>query len=149
VPYLEAFVAHVEEVAAARAPACFNARDHGPDFPDLPEGSPPVSEEERILYRALDASGLRPAPQFPVEAHRLDLAVFDGDRKLDVEVDGRRHHQRWDGERVKRDEIRDQRLIELGWDIRRLWGSAVREDPEACARAVVQWAERRTGAAEG
>jgi len=137
VPYLEAFTRYVDELSSASPIVPDTRRDFGPEYPRLPDGAPPVSEEERILYRALYAAGLRPVPQHPVEAYRLDLALLAADRKLDIEVDGRRHHQRWDGERVRRDEIRNQRLIELGWEICRFWGSQVRDDPEECVRTVL------------
>jgi hypothetical protein len=47
----------------------------------------------------------------------LDFALFDGERKLDIEVDGEHYHRNWDGDLCRRDQIRNQSLIELGWDV--------------------------------
>ena len=67
------------------------------------------------------AAGLKPMPQFSVEQYDLDFAIVVGDRKLAIEVDGERYHRSWTGELCLRDQLRNQRLIELGWDVQRFW----------------------------
>ncbi|MBK8793949.1 MAG: hypothetical protein IPN59_12625 [Holophaga sp.] len=47
-----------------------------------------VSDWERVFYQELYRAGLRPIPQFDVEKYTLDFALIDGDRRLDIEVDG-------------------------------------------------------------
>jgi len=60
-------------------------------------------------------AGLRPVPQYEEAPYSLDFALFDGDRKLDIEVDGENYHRNWDGELCRRDQIRSQRLSDVGW----------------------------------
>ena len=98
-----------------------------------------VSEWERMLYAGLYERGLRPAVQYPQEQYLLDFAVFDGGRKLDIEVDGEHYHRDWDGELLRRDTIRNQRLIELGWDVLRFWVYEVRDDFDECLKRAEDW----------
>ena len=110
-----------------------------------------VSEWECILYRALCASGLQPLPQYTVDRYDLDLALFaEGrkgeERRLDIEVDGQRYHQDWDGELIRSDQLRNERLIELGWDVMRFWVYEVRDNLDDCVARVKEWI---TGAMPG
>ena len=105
-----------------------------------------VSEWECILYRALCASGLQPLPQYTVDRYDLDLALFaEGrereERRLDIEVDGQRYHQDWDGELIRSDQLRNERLIELGWDVMRFWVYEVRDSLDDCVARVKAWTE--------
>jgi hypothetical protein len=119
VDYLERFAEYVSGLDTNRESVdSTRSGDVPPDYPAIthPER---VSEWERILYRAMVSAGLRPIPQFSVEQYDLDFALIDGERKLAIEVDGERYHRSWTGELCLRDQLRNQRLIELGWDVRR------------------------------
>jgi very-short-patch-repair endonuclease len=110
----------------------------GPGYP--PVSNPEqVSEWERVFYRQLHRAGLRPIPQYSVEKYLLDLALVDGERRLDIEIDGERYHREWNGELCRRDQIRNQRLMELGWDVMRFWVYQIRDDPGGCQARVRQW----------
>ena len=98
-----------------------------------------VSEWERIFYRALYAAGVRPVPQYEETPHILDFALFRGDRKLDIEVDGENYHRNWDGELCRRDQIRSRRLSDLGWEIMRFWVYEVRDELENSVARVERW----------
>ncbi len=113
-------------------------KDLGPQYPVVanPER---VSDWERILYVALYENGIKTLPQYQVEKYALDLALFDGDRRLDIEVDGERYHRNWTGELCRRDQIRNHRMFELGWDVMRFWVYEVRDDLEGCVRRVNHW----------
>lgn len=105
-----------------------------------------VSKWECILYRALCASGLQPVPQYTVDRYDLDFALFaEGrtgeERRLDIEVDGQRYHQDWDGELTRSDQLRNERLIELGWDVMRFWVYEVRDNLDDCVGRVKAWAD--------
>jgi very-short-patch-repair endonuclease len=86
------------------------------------------------------ASGLRPVPQYSVEQYDLDFALLADGRKLAVEVDGERYHRSWTGELCLRDQLRNQRLIELGWDVQRFWVYEVRDELEGCIERLKRWA---------
>jgi very-short-patch-repair endonuclease len=88
------------------------------------------------------AAGLKPIPQFSVEQYDLDFALIDDERKLAIEVDGERYHRSWTGELSLRDQLRNQRLIELGWHVRRFWVYEVRDELDRCVRALADWVAR-------
>lgn len=98
-----------------------------------------VSEWEHTLYKELYKAGVKAIPQFQVEKYTLDFALIKDGRRLDIEVDGERYHKNWTGELCKRDQIRNQRLFELGWDVKRFWVYEVRDDISGCVDKVKQW----------
>ena len=80
------------------------------------------SDWEREFYVAAYEAHLRLIPQYPVEKYIVDFLMVDGARKLAIEIDGERYHRNWTGELCRRDQIRNQRLFELGYDVMRFWG---------------------------
>jgi very-short-patch-repair endonuclease len=139
VSYLASFAEYARGLAPVKAsPGAFRAS--GPDYPpvDHPEQ---VSEWERTLYGALYGAGLAPVPQYEEAPYTLDFALFHGERKLDIEVDGENYHRNWDGELCRRDQIRSRRLADLGWEIMRFWVYEVRDDIEGAVRRVKAWME--------
>lgn len=143
VDYLARFAAYSEQVGKRDEPvATATATDLGPEYPAVsnPER---VSEWEHFFYRALYRVGVRPVPQYPVEKYVLDFALLDGKRRLAVEIDGERYHRNWDGELCRRDQIRNHRLMELGWDVMRFWVYQVRDDLDRCVDRVQEWAQGR------
>jgi very-short-patch-repair endonuclease len=142
VDYLARFAAYVDQVGnrGERVSTEPNG-DFGPEYPSVshPER---VSEWEHLFYRTLHRAGIRPIPQYSVEKYDLDFAVFDGERRLDIEVDGERYHRNWDGELCRRDQIRNQRLMELGWDVMRFWVYQIRDDLHQSVARVQEWTGR-------
>ena len=98
-----------------------------------------VSDWERIFYRGMYLGGLRPVPQYEEAPYTLDFALFDGERKLDIEVDGENYHRNWDGELCRRDQIRSRRLGDSGWDIMRFWVYEIRDNLQGSVRRVSAW----------
>lgn len=98
-----------------------------------------VSDWERLFYRALYSAGIRPIPQFTIEQYDLDFAIIVGDRKLNIEVDGERYHRSWTGELCLRDQLRNQRLIELGWEVKRFWVYEIRDRLTESVAQVNAW----------
>jgi very-short-patch-repair endonuclease len=113
-------------------------KDFGSNFPSQRD-SPKVSDWEKFFYEKLYQAGVRTMPQFQVGQYSLDLAIIDGDRKLDIEVDGVRYHRNWDGELLRKDQLRNMRLIEQGWDVKRFWVYEIRDDLEWCIEDVKSW----------
>jgi very-short-patch-repair endonuclease len=112
--------------------------DLGPEYPPVTHPEL-VSDWERIFYRALYDVGLRPVPQYEEAPHTLDFALFDDERRLDIELDGENYHRNWDGELCRRDQLRSRRLSDLGWDIMRFWVYEIRDDLEGSVRRVRAW----------
>lgn len=144
VDYLEAFSAHVarlEQSAGKREKSQTRHHDRDPNYPPVthPER---VSDWERMFYVALYAAGVRPLPQYSVEQYDLDFAVIVGERRLNLEVDGERYHRSWTGDLCVRDRIRNQRMIELGWEVKRFWVYEIRDQMQACVQWVVDWSRR-------
>ncbi len=139
VEYLAKFAAFAGRVANRGEPNVVETPiDLGPKYPTVsnPER---VSEWERFFYGILYRNGIRPVPQYSVEKYLLDFAVLDGERQLNIEIDGERYHRNWDGELCRRDQIRNQRLMELGWDILRFWVYQIRDDLDRCVARVQEW----------
>src|SRR5690606_14640386 len=84
---------------------------------------------------------LTPIPQFSVEQYDLDFALFVGERRLNIEVDGEKYHRSWTGELCHRDQLRNQRLIELGWEVKRFWVPEIRDRIEECVSSIKNWAK--------
>lgn len=138
VQYLSAFAAHVgslkTNVGRGGRPRQAESEEYpSVAFPDR------VSDWEKVLYRALYKAGIGSIPQYDVEKYTLDFAILDGERMLNIEIDGERYHRNWDGELCRRDQIRNQRLFELGWDVIRFWVYQVRDDLDSCLRRVNSW----------
>ena len=139
VEYLANFASYVAGLDAA--PLSARSRDSlvlGPEYPRTAKPEQ-VSEWERILYRALHEAGVRAIPQYSIEQYDLDFAVIVGDHRLNVEVDGERYHRSWTGELCLRDQLRNQRLVELGWEVKRFWVYEVRDTLEDCVATVWRW----------
>lgn len=141
VEYLARLAAYVDQLGKRQqqsdAPL---VSDLGPAYP--PVSNPEqVSEWEHFFYGALYRAGIRSIPQYAVDQYLLDFAVLAGARRLNVEIDGERYHRNWDGELCRRDQIRNQRLIELGWDVMRFWVYQIRDDLDGCLARVRNWVQ--------
>ena len=140
VDYLERFVNYVDDLAQATGSLEASPMlELGAEYPIVsrPER---VSDWERYFYKALYRAGHRPIPQYTVDQYDLDFALIVGaNHRLDIEVDGERYHRNWDGELCRRDQIRNQRLMELGWDVMRFWVYEIRDDLERCIARVNDW----------
>jgi very-short-patch-repair endonuclease len=136
VGYLASFAEYAKELGGRETRR--ETAASGPEYPAVahPES---VSEWERLFYRALYAAGLRPVPQYEEAPYVLDFALFAGDRKLAIEIDGENYHRNWDGELCRRDQIRSRRLADLGWDIVRLWVYELRDDVAGSVARVRGW----------
>ncbi|MXX94163.1 MAG: DUF559 domain-containing protein [Gammaproteobacteria bacterium] len=143
VDYLEKFASYVEELEERTKEKTDTSHfsEFGPRYPQSIDRAR-VSDWEIILYEALYGEGIRTFPQYPVEQYKLDLAVVKGARQLDIEVDGERYHKDWTGELCRKDQIRNQRLYELGWDVLRFWVYEVRDDLDNCVNRVKCWVEK-------
>jgi very-short-patch-repair endonuclease len=140
VSYLASFAEYSQGLASreVRLPA---AGEPGPDYPVVKHPEL-VSEWERTFYKAMYHAGLRPVPQYEEAPFTLDFALFAGDRKLDIEVDGENYHRNWDGELCRRDQIRSRRLNDSGWDVMRFWVYELRDDLQGSLARVKEWAGR-------
>jgi superfamily I DNA and/or RNA helicase/very-short-patch-repair endonuclease len=100
------------------------------------------SEWEVLFYEALYKKGIRTIPQHAVDQYKLDLAFFDKDnpdRKLNIEVDGVEYHQDARGELIVGDRIRNLKMIELGWDVKRFWVHEIRDNLDGCIQDIIAW----------
>jgi very-short-patch-repair endonuclease len=139
VDYLARFAVYSGQVNRQRQTGIqVTATDLGPDYPAVFDPRR-ASEWEHLFYRALYRAGVRPIPQYPVESYLLDFALLNGRRRLAIEIDGEMYHRIWDSEVCWRDQIRNQRLMELGWDVMRFWVYQVRDDLDRCVDRVQRW----------
>ena len=146
VPYLQAFTEYVKKLyTKVDDKSTEEAANYGRMYPWVANPDQ-VSEWEKIFYTALYNAGIHTIPQYPVEKYKLDLAVIlDNDIKLDIEVDGEMYHKQWNGELCYRDQLRNQRMFELGWDVRRFWVYQIRDDAEWCVQQIKDWISDNNG----
>lgn len=139
IPFLQHFAKYVEEKTMEYKVASidYDIETDG-QYPKVPNMDQ-VSDWEILFYRELYRRGIRTYPQYPVDKYKLDLAIISGNEKLDIEVDGEAYHKTWDGELCYRDQLRNQRLFELGWDVRRFWVPDIRDNLDACIAEIVKW----------
>lgn len=140
VSYMEKFAQHVNEVGKQKEEKVIHEAELGPDYPAV-KNPERVSDWEHIFYKALHDAGIRAIPQYQEEMYTLDFAVFDGDRKLNIEIDGEHYHKDWTGELCYRDQMRNQRMFELGWDVKRFWVYEIRDDIETSVEKVKKWVQ--------
>jgi very-short-patch-repair endonuclease len=140
VQYLQAFTRYVKDhEGSTHLREQTRMAENGRGYPTVARPEL-VSDWEKVLYAALVDAGLRPIPQYDIDQYILDLALIgEGQRKLDIEVDGERYHRDWGGELVRRDQLRNLRLIEMGWDVMRFWVYQVRDDLHGCVERVLKW----------
>jgi very-short-patch-repair endonuclease len=112
----------------------------GPTYPPVRHPDR-VSEWERYLYGALHEAGLRPIPQYDFAGMILDFALLEGDRRLAIEVDGEMYHRAWDGDYCRRDQVRNWRLLEAGWDVQRVWIYEIRDHLTDVVNRITSWHE--------
>lgn len=146
VEYLSAFSKYVTDLAQIRELTASAAP--GPSGTEYPPVAQPklVSEWEKVLWPALVKAGLRPIPQYHVDSYILDFALIrPNGRRLNIEVDGEHYHRDWDGELIRRDQLRNLRMIEMGWDVMRFWVYQVRDDLPTCVNKVAAWATQADG----
>ncbi|MBL8537535.1 MAG: AAA family ATPase [Hyphomonadaceae bacterium] len=120
--------------------------DLGPQYPNVTRPEL-VSDWERHFYVAAYRAGLRLIPQYQIEKYVVDFLLSDGDRHLVIEIDGERYHRNWTGELCRRDQIRNQRLFELGYDVTRFWVYEVRDALPSCIQTLKDWREKADVAA--
>lgn len=140
IPYLTRFIEYVGSLEQTNE-SDITSLDFGPKYPPVPEDVV-VSEWEKIFYEKLYHAGIKTIPQVPEGQYRLDLALYHNGRKLDIEVDGEYYHRSWDGELLTRDRLRNQRMIELGWDVKRFWVYQIRDNMEFCIQSIKDWQEQ-------
>lgn len=138
VEYLSKFARYVQDLQGPEAITHSPKEDLGPRYPVVAKPEQ-VSEWERTLYVALYEVGIHAIPQYTVEQFDLDFAVIIGDRKLNIEVDGEQYHRSWTGELCMRDQLRNQRLMELGWDVKRFWVYELRDRMPDCVEQIFSW----------
>ncbi len=139
IEYLAEFAQYTQSLLAeGLKEMALSDRDLGSEYPVVANPEQ-VSDWEKILYRALYGKGIFTIPQYQVERYILDFAAVDGARRLNIEVDGERYHRAWNGELCRRDQMRNQRLYELDWDVLRFWVYEIRDDLEGCIRKVKKW----------
>ena len=104
-----------------------------------PDGLPPMTPIEAILFQAMRGRGLTPVAQYGIGKFRADFAFTDV--RLVVECDGRQWHD------PDRDRVRDAALRRMGWETLHFTGSEIVMDAASCvARVATALAHRRATA---
>ena len=89
---------------------------------------------EEKLFDALNKASIETVPQHPLAGYRLDLAIPD--KKIDIEVDGKKYHLDEFGKRKASDIWRDMTIENLGWTVLRFWVHELNDDMDACVDRI-------------
>ena len=144
VDYLVKFAGYTSSLLQhTRREVVHSLKEYGPVYPEVVNPMQ-VSDWERKFYTAAYKAGFRLIPQYKVEKYFADFLMVDQQRKLVIEIDGERYHRSWDGELCRRDQIRNQRLFELGYEVLRFWVYQVRDDLDGCFRRLKKWQKSQT-----
>ena len=142
VPYYRRFAEYSQQLEHEGQQEQQAVDNLGPEYPPVVHPERVSDWERKVLFPALYSAGIKVIPQYEVEQYDLDFALIAGDRRLNIEVDGERYHRSWTGELCLRDRLRNQRLIELGWEVKRFWVYEVRDRLPECVQFVKSWIEK-------
>ena len=148
--YLARFTSYTDTLEQQpNGAATSQQNDYGAQYPERVARDNVVSDWERRFYEAAYAEGIRLIPQYTIEKYVVDfLLVAHGsgdetsgisDRQLAIEIDGEHYHRNWTGELCRRDQLRNQRLIELGYEVKRFWVYEVRDNLAGCLGWLKGW----------
>ena len=112
------------------------------------ESLKPMLKPEYYLYRAMKERGLEVIPQHVLGDYQLDFALFDRERKLDIEVDV---FASLDLNKPSSADVRrNLQLLSDGWKIVRFTTSEILSNLTACVDAVEEvWAQGRKKSSSG
>ena len=91
---------------------------------------------EKIFFHELFKAKIGTIPQYKVADRRLDLAYFDENIMLDIEIDGARYHTNAFGNRKVDDNFRDLQISSAGWNVKRFWAQEIYDDAEHCVNLI-------------
>ena len=94
---------------------------------------------EPILEARLRDEGLPVQPQYSLGPYWLDFALIDGDRRLNIEVDGEQFHKNESGMRCQKDIDRNIYVKAQGWTVMRFWVYQLRDDIDSCVSQIKSW----------
>lgn len=138
VSYLSNFASYVSDLEKTKPKSNIDVGDLTDKYP-IVANPEQVSDWERLLYVSMYRAGIKAIPQYQVEKYTLDFALLESNKMLNIEVDGERYHRNWDGELCRRDQIRNHRMMELGWDVLRFWVYEIRDDMDGCINRILDW----------
>ncbi len=96
----------------------------------------PETHEEQIIVNALKNEGFNPLCQYDFFAYRMDIALFEKDKRICVEVDGSQHEGAVPGSRNTYDNVRDHSMQREGWKVIRFWNYEVWHDLDKCVSRI-------------
>lgn len=82
---------------------------------------------EKEVMTSLISLGYKVIPQYKVGSYRIDMIIYNGDKRVALECDGEKYHGE---DKVEDDLMRQIQLERLGWNFIRLRGSLYFSDKE-------------------
>ncbi len=98
------------------------------------------SIEKRFLAALYEAGITNVHPQYIEHRYSLDFAIIiDDNRKLNIEIDGKKYHSLWTENDISADRIRNDILTTNGWTVMRFWAYEVLDNINQCVHKVQDW----------
>ena len=94
---------------------------------------------EPIFEKKLKEENLPIQAQYKFGPFWLDFALLDGERKLDIEVDGEQFHKNESGMRCQKDIDRNIFVKSQGWSVMRFWVYELRDNIDECTERIKKW----------
>ncbi|WP_407312156.1 endonuclease domain-containing protein [Desulfosporosinus sp. SB140] len=91
---------------------------------------------EEKMYYALKRAGYEPIPQYKESGYRLDFAILEDGKKIDIECDGKAYHST--PKQKSHDRSRTRRLNNAGWGVIRFSGSQIHRDADRCVERLTR-----------
>lgn len=141
--YLSRFAAYVRSLEERyRAEGAVQIQPGAQDIPDAEQPGPDTAGRQALL-QAAHAIGCRLAPRQRIGAYVADFLLVEGERRLVINIDSERENPRWTQEACRRDQIRNQGLLELGYDVIRFWSCELRDALPGCLARLKRWREMK------
>ena len=132
VHYLSHFSSYADSLDKSTTNANCSVPQYDRQYPDV-ETTDVVSDWERKLYTLLYDIDVKTYPQYVVDKYHMDMALFNKDKKLAIEVgeDGE-----YNSEQSYAIHLKNARLIELGWDVVRFMPFQLKDDLDWCIKRI-------------
>ena len=91
---------------------------------------------EKKMFYALKRAGYEPIPQYKESGYRLDFAIFENGKKIDIECDGKAYHST--SKQKSHDRSRTRSLNNAGWGVIRFSGSQIHWNADKCVERLTR-----------
>lgn len=124
IPYLKTYVEYIEQKKYNKIDLPYNGF---------------ASPWEKKFYEVLVSEGYNPKIQYQAGPYFIDMVLIKNNKKIAIEIDGKRWHTDLSGERLERDINRDKNLKRMNFVVLRFWTHDLKYDLKKCINTVKRY----------